>query len=334
MVEQVTVVIPNYNGEKLLETCLDSLKKQTFQAFKTLVVDNNSTDGSRELLEEQFPWVEVVKMDKNYGFTGAVNEGIRRTATPYVLLLNNDTEVETEFVGELYKAIQKSPDIFSCSSKMMNYYQRDIIDDAGDLYTVTGWQAQRGTGHNAAHYNRDCEVFTACAGAAIYRREVFDQIGLFDDMHFAYLEDIDIGYRAKIYGYRNMYCARAVVYHMGSATSGAGYTDFKVRLSARNNLYMITKNMPILQLGINFFPILAGHIVKYLYFKKFGFEKAYLGGVAEGLRTAYRCRKVAYVPEHWKNYLKIEIDLIKNMFIYCREYAILKKKRMAEKNRA
>lgn len=329
--EKVTVVIPNYNGMKFLKPCLDSLNVQTFSDFKTVVIDNASADGSQEFIRRNYPQVEIVQMDKNYGFTGAVNEGIRRTTTPYILLLNNDTEVEPDFVGELYEAISRSEDIFSCSSKMINYYDRSIMDDGGDLYTVIGWQAQRGTGQPVSEYEKSCEVFTACAGAAIYRTSVFREIGLFDDMHFAYLEDIDIGYRAKIYGYRNMYCARAVVYHMGSATSGSGYSDFKVKLSARNNIYMITKNMPTLQLGINFFPILAGHIVKYLYFKKFGFERAYLEGVKEGLKTAYKCKKVPYESSHFKNYVKIEIALIKNLFLYAREYSILKRKRMFEK---
>ena len=207
------------------------------------------------------------------------------------------------------------------------------MDDAGDLYTLIGWQAQRGVAHPVEKYNKPCEVFSACAGAAIYRRDAFDIIGVFDDMHFAYLEDIDVGYRAKIYGYKNMYCPTAVVYHMGSATTGTGYNDFKVKISSRNNIYMITKNMPLLQLGINFFPLLAGHIVKYMYFKKFGFSKAYLAGVKEGLLTAYRCNKVPYKSENLYNYIAIEKDLIKNTFIYFREYGILKRERMMSKEK-
>lgn len=331
--EQVTVIIPNWNGMKFLQSCLKSLSVQTFSDFKTVVIDNASTDGSQDFIRDNFPEVEIVQMDKNYGFTGAVNEGIRRTTTPYLLLLNNDTEVEPEFVEELYKAIEKDDTIFSVSSKMINFYDRSKMDDAGDLYTLIGWQAQRGVAHPVEKYNKPCEVFSACAGAAIYRRDAFDIIGLFDDMHFAYLEDIDVGYRAKIYGYKNMYCPTAVVYHMGSATTGAGYNDFKVKISSRNNIYMITKNMPILQLGINFFPLLAGHIVKYMYFKKFGFSKAYLAGVKEGLLTAYRCNKVPYKSENLYNYIAIEKDLIKNTFIYFREYGILKKEQMMSKEK-
>lgn len=326
-VDKVTVIIPNYNGKKFLKPCLDSLSNQTFDEFKTVVIDNASTDGSLELLRENYSWVEVVEMDKNYGFTGAVNEGIRLTTTEYVLLLNNDTEVEPGFVEALYKCIDKSDRIFSCSSKMINYYDRSIMDDGGDLYTVVGWQVQRGAGQSIDNYTRNCDVFTACAGAAIYRKSVFDEIGVFDNMHFAYLEDIDVGYRARIHGYRNVFCADAVVYHMGSATSGTGYSDFKVKLSARNGIYMITKNMPTLQLGINFFPLLAGYVVKYMYFVKMGFEKAYLDGIKEGLKTSYKCKKVQYESKNFWNYVKIEFDLIKNTFIYLKEYALLKRDR-------
>ncbi|MBE5925398.1 MAG: glycosyltransferase family 2 protein [Lachnospiraceae bacterium] len=325
--EQVTVIIPNYNGIKFLEACLSSLSKQNYTDFKTVVIDNASEDGSQEYIRENYPDVEIVQMDKNYGFTGAVNEGIKRTKTPYLILLNNDTEVEPDFVEELYKAIEKSDDIFSVSSKMINYHNREDIDDAGDLYTVVGWQAQRGTGLDVEDYDKDCEVFTACAGAAIYRRDAFDIIGFFDDMHFAYLEDIDIGYRARIFGYKNMYCSKAVVYHIGSATSGTGYSDFKVKLSSRNNIYLIVKNMPVLQQGINFFPILAGHIVKYRHFKKIGFDKAYLEGIKEGILTSYKCKKVEYDKNNLLNYVNIELQLIKNTFIYVREHMLLKEKK-------
>lgn len=135
------------------------------------------------------------------------------------------------------------------------------------------------------------EIFTACAGAAIYRRSVFDEIGYFDENHFAYLEDIDIGYRARIYGYYNMYCPTALVYHVGSGTSGSKYNSFKVKLAARNNLYLNYKNMPALQLVLNFIPLAIGYFVKYLFFCKIGFGKDYKEGFIEGLQTAKQQKK-------------------------------------------
>lgn len=159
-------------------------------------------------------------------------------------------------------------------------------------------------------YNRACHVFSACAGAAIYRKAVFEQIGLFDEMHFAYLEDLDVGYRAKIAGYFNRYCPDAVVYHVGSGTSGSKYNSFKVHLAARNNVYLCYKNMPDLQLVFNAVPIALGTIIKYLFFKKRGFGDDYLQGFWEGLRTARNCNRVAFGKGQYWNCLSIEWELI------------------------
>lgn len=158
-------------------------------------------------------------------------------------LINNDTKVAPHYVEALERAMDRSEKIFSVSSKMIQMYHPDLMDDAGDMYSVLGWAFQRGVGRPEGLYKKSCRVFTACAGAAIYRREVFETIGYFDEMHFAYLEDIDVGYRAKLYGYDNVFCPEAVVYHVGSGTSGSKYNSFKVKLAARNNVYLNYKNM-------------------------------------------------------------------------------------------
>lgn len=257
----VTVVIPNYNGLKFMEPCMAALEKQTCKDFEILVVDNGSSDGSVDWLRShQYP---TIFLEENTGFSGAVNVGIKASKTPFVLLLNNDTEVEPDFIGEMIKAIRRSDQIFAVSSKMVQMYHKELMDDAGDMYSVLGWAYQRGVGRSSKGYNREREVFSACAGAAIYRRAVFEQIGYFDEMHFAYLEDIDVCYRAKIFGWHNRYCPTAVVYHVGSGTSGSKYNAFKVRLAARNNVYLNYKNMPLFQLLVNFLPITMGIIVKY-----------------------------------------------------------------------
>ena len=272
---KVTIVIPNYNGKHFMEPCLSSLSEQTYKNFHILVVDNASSDGSIEYMEENYPDIELIKLQKNFGFSKAVNIGIQHSRTPYVILLNNDTTVDTRYVEEMVKAIEKSPKIFSVSSKMIQMYHPELIDSAGDLYTLLGWGVCRGCGRPVSNYQKYDEIFTACAGAAIYRRSVFDEIGYFDENHFAYLEDIDIGYRARIYGYYNMYCPTALVYHVGSGTSGSKYNSFKVKLAARNNLYLNYKNMPALQLVLNFIPLAIGYFVKYLFFCKIGFGKDY-----------------------------------------------------------
>lgn len=321
---KVTIIIPNYNGKHFMEPCLASLKEQTCQDYKVLVVDNASTDGSLEYMKEHYPKIEVIALDKNYGFSKAVNVGIQHSTTPYVILLNNDTTVDPHYVEEMVKAIERSPRIFSVSSKMIQMYHPELIDSAGDLYTLLGWGVCRGTGRPVSNYTEADEIFTACAGAAIYRRSAFSKIGYFDENHFAYLEDIDVGYRAKIYGYKNTYCPTALVYHVGSGTSGSKYNSFKVKLSARNNIYLNYKNMPILQLILNFFPLFAGYVVKYAFFIKKGFGKDYKEGIIEGLQTMKAQKKVKFQLRHLTNYIKIELELIIHTFAYVKDWTTRK----------
>ena len=236
---EVTVVIPNYNGQKYLLPCLRALYESSNVEMHVIVVDNGSEDQSITDAKELFPQVNYILLDRNYGFCRAVNVGIRTADTEYVLLLNNDTEVCVGFVEKLLRRIKRNPLIFSVEASVRKY-------------------------------NRQCRTFAACAGAAIYRKAVFEEIGYFDEKHFAYLEDIDIGYRARIYGYINLYEPKAQVIHVGSAASGSRYNEFKTRYSVRNNIYLIYKNMPAWQMAVNGLPIAAGMFVKYLFFKKLG----------------------------------------------------------------
>ena len=313
---KVTVIIPNYNGKHFMQPCLESLNKQTCPDFKVLVVDNHSTDGSIEYMKENYPEIEVIPLDKNYGFSYAVNVGIRHAVTPYVILLNNDTTVDAQYIEAMTKAIEASPRIFSVSSKMIQMYHPGLIDSAGDLYTLMGWGVCRGTGRSISNYTTPDRIFTACAGAAIYRRKVFQEIGYFDESHFAYLEDIDIGYRAQIYGYKNMYCPTALVYHVGSGTSGSKYNSFKVKLSARNSIWLNYKNMPLLQLIINLPALLLGYGIKTAFFFKIGFGKDYIQGLKEGLSGIKNCKKIPFQLRHLPSYILIELGLIKYTFDY------------------
>ncbi len=323
---KVTVIIPNYNGLNYLIPCLTALSRQTFRDFDVLVVDNGSSDGSAEWLKSNS--IPAIFLSENRGFTEAVNLGIKAADSEYVILLNNDTEAKPEYIERLVKAIGKSKKIFSVSPKMLQMSDESIVDDAGDGYCILGWGFQRGVGQKAELYDKACTVFSACAGGAIYRRAVFDEIGFFDERHFAYLEDIDLGYRAQIAGYTNRYCPKAVLLHVGSATSGSRYNSFKVRLAARNNIYLIYKNMPALQVAVNAIPITVGFIVKYLYFKNIGFGKDYLGGIKEGFDTCHETKRVAYDPKNLINYLAIEWELIMGTFTYVSEFL----RRQAAKN--
>lgn len=305
---RVSIVVPNYNGIAFMEACLRALLDDAPQA-EILVVDNGSTDGSRELLEEQFPEVAVIALDRNYGFCRAANEGMKAASAPYVILLNNDTEVLPGFTRELVKALDRDKSVFSAAAKMIQMYHPEKIDDAGNFYCALGWAFARGKDRPVESYEEPDEIFAGCGGAVIYRKSVLEEIGYLDEAHFAYLEDIDLGYRAKIAGYRNVYIPTAKVYHVGSGTSGSRYNEFKVSLSSRNSVYLAYKNMPFLQLVLNAPLLLAGFAIKYLFFLRKGLGKTYARGLQEGLKLCRRERKVKF---YWKNlpsYGKIQIAL-------------------------
>lgn len=312
--KEVTVVIPNYKGEAYLRPCVESLFAGTGLEMDVIIVDNGSRDGCVEEVRRLYPQVECVCLDQNYGFCKAVNIGIRKAETPYVFLLNNDTLVCKGAVEALLASLKKDRRIFSVEAKMIQYQDRTKIDSAGTFYNAFGWAYARGKDRPADQYRKRGPVFSACAGAAMYRREVFEEIGLFDEEHFAYLEDVDVGYRARIAGYRNVYEPMARIIHVGSAASGSRHNEFKVRLSARNNLYLIYKNMPVLQILLNLPFLLAGFLVKYLFFLKKGLGAIYLKGLMEAPKLMKKKKKVLYQKGHLKNYLKIQLELWLNIF--------------------
>lgn len=313
-----TIVIPNYNGIKYIEACLESLLIGTDTDFEVIVIDNASSDGSLELVKKKFPQVHLIENSENTGFDKAVNQGILASKTPYVILLNNDTRVDRCFVHELEKAMAQSDKIFSASAKMIALHEKDKLDDAGDFYCALGWAFARGKGKNPNLYNESCKIFAACAGAAIYRREIFDEIGFFDEEHFAYLEDIDIGYRAQLYGYHNIYAPKAIVYHAGSATSGSRYNAFKTRLASQNSVYIIYKNMPLIQILINLPFLLVGFLVKTLFFMRKGLGKEYVLGLVNGIRLSFsekgKKHKVVFSMKRINCYMRIQCQLWYNLW--------------------
>lgn len=320
MKKQVSVIIPNFNGRNYLKDCLNSLNQQHFQDFEIILVDNASTDDSLSLAREFCPEIKTIVLSENFGFCRAVNEGIRASKAPFVLLLNNDTVVDPDFVGALYEAIRGKEKVFSCASQMRKLTDPSKMDDGGDFYCALGWAFARGKDKPYENYEKAGRIFFSCAGAAIYRREVFEKIGYFDEVHFAYLEDLDVGYRARIHGWQNLYCPEAQVEHVGSGTSGSKYNSFKVKLAARNSIYLNYKNMPLLQLVINFPTLLLGVLVKMRFFKKNGFGEEYKEGLKEGWRTRKNCKKVRFSVKHLGHYLCIEGRLIGGTFCYVYEF--------------
>lgn len=315
---KTTIVIPNYNGISYLKDCIRSLREDLKEhPAAIIVVDNGSEDGSVMWIKEECPDVTLIALKKNTGFPHAVNVGIRHAKTPYVLLLNNDTIVYPGFTRALEDALSQRKDAFSVSARMLSMKEKDIMDNGGDLYCALGWAFARGKDKLAKKYDRPCEIFSSCGGAAIYRKSVFEKIGYFDDTHFAYLEDVDIGWRARIYGYRNFYEPEARVLHAGSAASGSRYNAFKVKLSSANSVWIIAKNMPFLQVILNLPFLFAGFFVKFLFFVRKGYGRIYAAGCLKGFLRQFskeeRNKKVNFLPGHLGNYVKIQLALWGNL---------------------
>jgi GT2 family glycosyltransferase len=281
---RVTVVIPNWNGERFLSTCLGSLRKQSFEDYDVIVVDDNSTDGSVAFARRNFPEVRVLPLDENKGFSAAVNAGIRASRAEYVALLNNDTEVDPEWLRALVEAAKAHPEAGLFASKMVDFYDRRVLDGAGDALRRSGLPLRLGHGEpDRGQYDETAFVFGACAGAALYRRNMLDDVGLFDEDFFANCEDGDLSFRAQLAGYRCLFVPGSVVYHLGSATFGKRSAT-STRLGTRNSLCLLVKNLPA-PLVPGFLPfVLAGQLSRLIVTASTSTLKAHLEGLAGALR--------------------------------------------------
>jgi GT2 family glycosyltransferase len=247
MTDSVTVVIPTWNGKHLLDDCLRSLQTQTQEIAEIIVVDNGSHDGTAEYLEETWPNVTVICNPRNLGFAGGVNIGIRAAKTPFVALLNNDAVADQHWIEMLMKRISSEPKTGIVTSKMRRSgnVTRPLFDSTGDFYYSCGRAWPRGRDEqDTGQYDNPEEVFGASGGASLYRKEMLDQIGLFDERFFAYYEDIDISFRARLAGWSVWYEPKAIVVHEVGATSGGGLSAFSRYHSVKNFWFTFLKNMP------------------------------------------------------------------------------------------
>ncbi len=315
---KLSVIIPNYNGIGYLAKCLDALAKQDYKDYEIIVVDDASTQPGTEDVVFSYPNTKLIVHDRNMGFAKSVNDGIKVSEAEYVMLLNNDAYVDDGCLRALVTAMDATNDddkVFSIQCKMLSAVNHALIDNAGDFYNILGWARTRGKDKLADSFNKASQIFSSCAGAAIYKRKILNEIGLFDETHFAYLEDIDLGYRAQLFGYANKYEPSARVFHEGSATSGSRHNEFKVRLSARNSILVRYKNQTTVQKIFNFPAMELGVIIKQLYFARKGLGKAYRNGIREGryLKTTPDVQKVSFDSGKRKMAWKIEIQMIKNL---------------------
>lgn len=256
----VSIVIPNYNGAEHLSVCLDSIKQQSFTDYEVIVVDNGSTDESTALLNARGREVSVYRFSENRGFAAAVNHGIHNSRGEFIALVNNDIELDSRWLEHLIDAIKSDSQLGSVACKMLNFFERAVIDAAGDVLTRAGNIIGRGSGEiDHGQFDEKQYVFGVCAGAGIYRREVFERVGLYDEDFFAWFEDADHSFRSQITGYKCMYIPAAVCYHKRGATAKQ-LSAFAVRLHARNHLYYLIKNIPIQIFWKNIFYISASRL--------------------------------------------------------------------------
>jgi GT2 family glycosyltransferase len=242
---RVAVVIPNWNTRAFLGPCLEFLRRQTFRDFETLVVDSASTDGSVGFVEERFPEVRVLALPENRGFSGAVNAGIEASSADLVVLLNNDTEQDPGWLEALVRAAERRPEAGLFASKLVDFGDRRLLDGAGDALRKSGLPYRLGHGErDRGQFGSEEFVFGACAAAALYRRSVFEEVGLFDEDFFAYCEDGDLSFRAQLAGHRCLYVPDSVVYHVGSVSTGGKRSATATRLGTRNGLLLLVKNLP------------------------------------------------------------------------------------------
>jgi GT2 family glycosyltransferase len=241
-----------------LRPCLESLYRQNFNDFETILVDNGSHDGSVAFVRDNFPQVTVICFGENRGFCVAVNAGILASKGRYIGLLNNDTEVDPAWLRELVAALDANPDAGSAASKVLFHSDPQTVNSAGDQFSVFGVPYQRRLMRgDRDRFSEPRYVFSACGAAALYRRELFEKIGLFDEGFFAYQEDVDLGFRSQLAGYKCLYVPTAVVYHKYHMTLSKA-ASLWFYLKERNKQFVIIKNLP-LKLLLVCFPLIVLH---------------------------------------------------------------------------
>ena len=267
---KVSLVVINYNGRDFIVDCLGALERQLFKNFEIVLIDNGSSNGSlieiQKLLNESLitPLVKMLSLEKNIGFAGGILEGLKHATGEYIALLNNDTEPDKEWLGEQVEAMDNSPDVGICASKLI-VYGTDIIDSAGDGFSAALRGFKRGEGEKSFLYNKREYVFGACAGAALYRRKMIEEIGFFDEDFFLIHEDTDLNFRAQLYGWKVLYVPTAIVYHKVRSSIGKRSPN-AIYYTLRNSELVRMKNIPF-SLFLNCLPwFILGMVSEFLFF--------------------------------------------------------------------
>ena len=243
---ELSIIIVNWNSADLLTECMASIREYTKGiAFEVIIVDNASTDHSTGLVRERFPEYQLIVNEKNLGFGGGNNVGICASQGKYIMMLNNDTRLDPKCIEELKRSIEKDKSYGVCASKILLESAPDVIDGVGILVCPDGLSFGRGRLEKRDRYDKEEELFFAADCACLYRREMLEDIGLYDEDFFAYADETDMGWRAQLAGWKCTYSPNAIVYHLHSVSSGGRVSSFKAFLVERNRIWVAVKNFPI-----------------------------------------------------------------------------------------
>jgi len=264
----VAIIIVNWNGKEFLKKCFGSLDLQTRKDFKVIFVDNGSNDGSVAFVRKFYPSTEIISLKMNTGFAKANNIGIKKAfesdAIKYIVTLNNDVEVDSSFLSELIKSAQKNTEAAAIVPKMKFFFEKEKINSIGIGIHLDGGGFDRGIGEiDKGQYDKHEEVFGGCAGALLYRREALESVKyqneFFDEVFFAFYEDLDLSWRLRLAGWKTITCPKAVMYHVHTAT-GKKNPAFKSFLMNRNRFFVIVKNFPFIFIIKAFFYTLLHYL--------------------------------------------------------------------------
>lgn len=241
----VSVIILTFDGIEYIDECLSSVLRQTYPNTEVIVIDNNSKDGTADLVEQQFPSVILARNSSNMGFAAGNNVGMRKARGAYVVLLNQDTRVDPHWIEELVNVAEQDERIGICASKLLSMNDPTIINDSGQLISPDLITWRRGIGEiDAGQYDHREEVFGASAAAAFYRKGMLNEIGLFDEDYFIMREGDELNLKAGFAGWKCVYVPTAIVYHIHSATTGL-YSPLKLYYGERNRIWNVVKFLPL-----------------------------------------------------------------------------------------
>lgn len=244
----ISVIVLNWNGEKYLKNCFSSLENQTYSNFERILVDNGSEDNSIKFVRRNFPQVRIVENKKNLGFAEGNNKGIKLAKGRYIFILNNDTKIDKYCLERLVEVIERDDKIGMCAPKILSLKNPQLIDSVGINVYFDGMSRGRGRKEiDKGQYDKVEEILLPSACAALYRKRMLDEIGLFDEDFFAYCEDTDLGLRGRLAGWKAVFIPSAIVYHYYSGTTGE-YSNFKAFLVERNHFWVALKNFPLISL--------------------------------------------------------------------------------------